>query len=135
MARLPAGVDPGDLAEPRPAALAAAVDGALPFLGFRVDRVLGAARLTSNEGRAAAAEAAMAVVNEHPNELVRRQYAVEVAVRCGLPPDDLVAMAAQQTRRPRITVVAAPARARGHAGDDGAGGRPRRLGRCSPVAP
>ena len=31
-------------------------------------------------------------------------------MRCGLPPDDLVAMAAQQTRRPRITVVAAPAR-------------------------
>lgn len=110
VARLPGGVDPGELADRDPAALVAAVEGALPFLGFRVDRVLGGARLASNEARAAAAEAAMAVVNEHPNELVRRQYASEVAVRCGLPADELVQMALRRQRRPRVSVAAAPPR-------------------------
>ena len=44
----------------------------------------------------------MAVVNEHPNELVRRQYAAEVAVRCGLPADELVrAGRAAQPAAPR----------------------------------
>ena len=108
---LPPGQDPGDLPAVRTrSASVRPSKHAIPFLGFRVERVIGAARLTSNEARAAAAEAAIAVVNEHPNELVRRQYVVEVAVRCGLPPDDLVAMAVHETRRPWITVVAAAAR-------------------------
>ncbi len=110
VARLPPGVDPGQLAGDDQAALAATVDRALPFLGFRVERVLAGASLTSNEARAATAEAAMAVVNEHPNELVRRQYAGEVAVRCGLAPDDLLRLAAQRTRRPRVTIAAPPSR-------------------------
>ncbi len=40
VAQLPDGADPGDLAQRDPAALAAAVDNAQPFLGFRVHRVL-----------------------------------------------------------------------------------------------
>ncbi|MCB1258918.1 MAG: toprim domain-containing protein, partial [Acidimicrobiales bacterium] len=43
VAALPAGVDPGDLAREDPAALAAAVADAVPFLEFRVRRVLAAA--------------------------------------------------------------------------------------------
>ncbi len=40
VADLPSGVDPADLAGSDPARLAAAVDDAVPFLKFRVDRVL-----------------------------------------------------------------------------------------------
>jgi DNA primase len=89
VAALPAGVDPGDLAQRDPSALAAAVDGAIPFLRFRVDRVLGAGDLTTAEGRARTAEAALAVIAEHPSELVRDQYVLDVAARCRLDADKL----------------------------------------------
>jgi DNA primase len=110
VARLPGGVDPADLAGQDPASLAGAVEDARPFLSFRVDRVLSGADLRTNEARASAAEAALAVVNEHPNELVRRQYAAEVAMRCGLSPDDLVRLASHQHRRPRVVVARTPER-------------------------
>jgi DNA primase len=82
VAALPGGVDPADLAQTDPDALAAAVAGAKPFLKFRLDRVLDAAALDTPEQRARAAEAAVAVVAEHPSELVRDQYLLEVAARC-----------------------------------------------------
>ena len=51
-----------------------------PFLGFRLDRVLDQANLTTPEGRARAAEAGVRVVDEHPNPLVRDQYLMQVGV-------------------------------------------------------
>jgi DNA primase len=66
VADLPVGVDPADLARTDPPALRKAVEHAVPFLGFRVDRVLGQADLSSPERRARAAEAALAVIAEHP---------------------------------------------------------------------
>ena len=89
VAALPRGMDPADLARTDPAALAAAVKGARPFLAFRLERVLEAADLRSAEGRARAAEAALAVVGEHPSELVRDQYVMEVAGRTRIDPDRL----------------------------------------------
>lgn len=89
VAALPAGVDPGDLAQSDPESLKAAVTDAVPFLGFRVDRVLAAAPLGSPEGRAKAAEAALAVIREHPSELVRDQYVMQVADRCRIEPEQL----------------------------------------------
>jgi DNA primase len=89
VAALPPGVDPADLARTDPEALAAAVDGATPFLGFRVNRVLESASLVSPEGRARAAEEAMAVIAEHPSELVRDQYLMEVASRTRIDPAQL----------------------------------------------
>ncbi|OWY62818.1 DNA primase, partial [cyanobacterium TDX16] len=79
VAALPRGVDPGDLAQRDPEALKQAVEQAVPFLRFRVQRVLSAADLASPEGRARAAEQALAVIREHPSDLVRDQYVVEVA--------------------------------------------------------
>jgi DNA primase len=89
VANLPGGVDPAELALSDPEALSAAVTGAKPFLKFRLDRVLDAAALDTPEQRARAAESAMAVVQEHPSDLVRDQYLLEVASRCRVDPDQL----------------------------------------------
>ena len=86
---LPEGDDPADLARRDPEALQAAVAGARPFLGYRVERVLAAGDLSSPEGRARTAEAALGVIAEHPSELVRDPYVMEVADRCRLDPERL----------------------------------------------
>jgi DNA primase len=89
VASLPAGADPGDLAREDPALLRKAVEEARPFLEFRVDRLLGSADLRTVEGRARAAGAAMTLINEHPNALVRDQYLMRVADRCRVDPERL----------------------------------------------
>ena len=105
VAALPKGSDPGDLARSDPAALARAVKEAVPFLAFRVDRVLADGRLDHPEGRAAAAGAALDAIREHPNEIVRHEYAAQVAVRLGLDVNDLVRMADDRSSRPAVRVV------------------------------
>jgi DNA primase len=89
VAALPPGADPADLARTDPAALSQAVEGARPFLGFRLDRLFARSDLSNPEGRARAAAEAMALVAEHPNELVRDQYLMQVADRCRVDPDRL----------------------------------------------
>jgi DNA primase len=84
VADLPSGSDPGDLARSDPAALARAVAEARPFLQFRVDRMLQQGDLTTAEGRARAAEAALSAVAEHPDDLVRDQYVMQLSDRCRL---------------------------------------------------
>src|SRR4029079_9677339 len=54
------------------------------------------------EAAARLREAALAVVNEHPNVNIRKLYAGQVATQVGLPVADLVAVAERRTRRPRI---------------------------------
>jgi DNA primase len=83
---LPPGTDPAELGRSDPEALRAAVGSAKPFLRFRVDRALGLGDLESAEGRAKAAEAALAAVAEHPDALVRDQYVILIADRCRLDP-------------------------------------------------
>ena len=89
VADLPPGQDPADVGLADPARLAAAVEGARPFLEFRLARLLRAADLASVEGRAAAAKAAVAVIAEHPNDLVRDQYLMQLADRVGIDIDRL----------------------------------------------
>ena len=89
VAALPPGADPADLARSDPEALRRAVKEAKPFLEFRLDRVLGAADLRSPEARARAAEAALAVIAEHPKEFVRDQYLMRVADACRVEPQRL----------------------------------------------
>jgi DNA primase len=106
VARFPAGSDPADLAGRDPAALRAAVESAVPFLKFRLDRVLAGAPARTPEQKSRAAAAAMAVVNEHPDLNVRKLYAGEVAAHVGLPVADLVHAAERRQRRPEFTVRA-----------------------------
>ena len=89
VAAFPGGVDPAELALSDPGALATAVAEAKPFLKFRLDRVLDGARFDTPEQRVRAAEAAMAVVQEHPSDMVRDQYLLEVAARCRVDENQL----------------------------------------------
>jgi DNA primase len=101
VAALPEGADPGELAGSAPDVLQRAITDARPFLEFRVDRVLVRGDLGSAEGRARAATAAMALVAEHPDALVRDQYAMGIADRCQVGIDELRrrgAVAAAQVR-------------------------------------
>ncbi len=86
VADLPGGNDPGDLARTNPTELARAIKEARPFLQFRVDRMLNAGDLTTAEGKARAADTALTAVAEHPDDLVRDQYVMQLADRCRLDP-------------------------------------------------
>ncbi|HQZ33798.1 MAG TPA: DNA primase [Ilumatobacteraceae bacterium] len=105
VARFPDGKDPGELSLSDPEGLRHAIEQALPFLGFRVNRVLNSRKLRSPEDRAQIAGEAMALVNEHPNEEVRKLYAAQVATHVGIPPADLVAIAARRVKSPTIRVA------------------------------
>src|SRR5205085_10154982 len=98
VAALPTGADPAEVARTDPEALQDAVKQARPFLAFRIERVLAAADMRSPEGRARAAERAMEVIAEHPNELVRDQYLRDVADRCRGDADRLRSMAGRGGR-------------------------------------
>lgn len=119
---LPSGQDPADVARRDPAALRAAVADARPFLGFRVNRVLAAADLSTPEGRARAAEASVAVIAEHPSELVRDPYLMEVADRCRVDVGRLRELVRAPRARPAPQPEGAPT------------DRPRRAPRDTPAA-
>ncbi len=89
VATLPSGSDPAELATSDPDALASAVASARSYLAFQVERAIGAVDLGSPEGRSRAAEVALAAVAEHPNDLVRDQYLVEIADRTHHDPERL----------------------------------------------
>ena len=110
VAVLPPGTDPGELAARDPKALAAAVAESRPFLQFRLDRVLQGADRSTAEGRAKAAEAAIAVIAEHPDDLVRDQYAMTVSDWCRLEPDAVRRRLDEARRRPRPPSSSRPGR-------------------------
>ena len=94
VADLPEGKDPGDLARSDPERLNRAVVEAVPLLQFRVDSALAGADLSTIESRARSAERAVAVVNEHPDPMVRDPHVVQIADRCHVDPDHLRRFAA-----------------------------------------
>ena len=89
VADLPEGSDPDDLARSDPEDLRGRVEEAEQFLKYRLQRVLERANMATAQGRVRAADAALAVLDEHPSELVRDQFLMEVADRCELQPDHL----------------------------------------------
>ena len=117
---LPPGADPDELARTDPEALATAVHDAVPFLGFRVDRVLHAANLSTPEGRARAATIAVDVVREHPDPLVRDQYLMRIASSCRVEPERLREQLAQPAR-PKAPEPRARRSERGGEDDPGPG--------------
>lgn len=104
---LPKGADPADLARRDPEALRLALKNAKSFLDFRVQRSLDAGNLTTPEGRAKAAEAALEMIAEHPNELLRNQYIGIIAGRVDIPADQLQRSISQRGAKVSVAPVAA----------------------------
>lgn len=125
VADLPPGVDPGDLARSDPDRLRAAVEQALPFLGFRIERILGGGDLTAPEGRARVAEAALEAIAEHPSDLVRDQYVMEVASRTRSDPDRLREQLDRRLRTGRARPSPSPGPRRPEERDDDGDPGPR----------
>jgi len=109
VAALPAGRDPADVWAEAPEALRRAVDEAAPFLAFRLNRVLSGADLSTVEGRARAADAAVDVIAGHPGDLVRDQYVMHIAGRMGIEPERIRAAGEERRRRPAGRPDRAPA--------------------------
>jgi DNA primase len=105
---LPAGADPADLARSDPEALRAAVEGARPFLGFRLERLFSRSDLSSPEGRSRSAQEAVAMVAAHPDVLVRDQYLMEIADRCRVDAGRLRAMADDPAAVAALPTAATP---------------------------
>jgi DNA primase len=101
VADLPAGRDPADVWQDDPQRLLQALDDAQPFLQFRVDRAIGAADLETIEGKGRAAEVAAAIVAEHPSDLVRDQYVMQLSDRLGIGADRLRDAVTRATNAPR----------------------------------
>jgi len=110
VAAIAPGADPAELARTDPDQLRRSVAEAVPFLGFRVERILDGANLRTPEGRGKAAETALAAIVEHPSELVRDQYVMAVAGRCQIEPDRLRTSLRSGGIRPVVRVT--PARRR-----------------------
>lgn len=89
VALMPQGADPGEMSRENPRALQEAVENAVPFLKFRVNRALEDFNLDVPEDRVRAADAALLIINEHPDKLVRDQYVMELSEKLRLSVDDL----------------------------------------------
>ena len=106
VADLPEGQDPGDLAFSDPNELNRIVENAKPHMQFRVDRVLGKGDFESKEGRARAAIEAMKVVAQHPDELIRDQYIVQIADKCLIGADEIRRRASKENSKVEKSVTA-----------------------------
>lgn len=100
VAALPEGRDPAEVWQESPDALVQVVEQATPFLQFRLDRLFAAADLATPEGRGRAGQAAAAIVAQHPNELVRDQYVMQLALRLEIEADALRQAVATAVARP-----------------------------------
>lgn len=122
VADLPAGRDPADVWREDPAKLSKAVADARPFLQFRLDRLFERGDLGTAEGRAHVVEEASVLIAEHPSELVRDQYVMELSSRLGI--------AADVIRRS----MARPSRPRNQPGQPGQPGQSGQPGRSNAFA-
>ncbi|MCB0973141.1 MAG: DNA primase [Actinobacteria bacterium] len=98
VAALPAGADPADAWQSDAQALHAAVEGATPFLQFRLDRIFAATGNASIDSRGRTADVALAAVAEHPNAVVRDGYIMAIADRLSLRPEALRTRLAELVR-------------------------------------
>jgi DNA primase len=118
---LPPGADPDELARSDPERLRAAVESPKRFLRFRMDRVLATADLATAEGRARAADAALQVIAEHPDALVRDQYVMDLEGPTRFDAERLRLRLDELLRAPRRAPEpgAGPGRSRGSASRSG----------------
>src|SRR4051794_9355516 len=85
---LPSGLDPADvLAAQGPEPLRSAVERSVPFVAFRVERVLADADVGSAEGRDRALEALRPIVRPMPPSVLREELVRRIAGHLELGPD------------------------------------------------
>ncbi len=130
VADLPVGRDPADVWQKDPSSLVAAVDRAVPFLQFRLERVLAGADISSLEGRARAAEAGSALIAQHPSDLVRDQYVMRLAGRLDIDADRLRGTVDRMFRDPSTIPTPRPESSR----QPSLSGIPRRAGASRAVS-
>ena len=92
-----------------------------PFLQFRVDRLLAAADLATLEGRARRARRRPRSSAEHPSELVRDQYVMQLAGRLDIDVDRMREAVERARRRWRVGGGAGAADARASRAPGGPG--------------
>ncbi len=80
--------DPADLFLEDPALLPKAIDNAVPFLEFLLNRIVAHANASSTiEERARVASDVVRVIRQHPSPLVREGYVMQFAPSLGFEPD------------------------------------------------
>ena len=111
VAALPEGKDPGDLGFSDPDALHRAIEGAMPLLSWRVQRILNRAesdgQMSTPDQSVATAREAMRVVNRHPDPVLRAAWITKIAERCQVPESALVAGCPRRDEAPPASSVRA----------------------------
>lgn len=87
--QLPDGMDPGEISRTNPELMGDVLEKPIPFLKFRISQAIKNFDVSSAEGKARAADAAILVINDHPDEIIRDQYIMEVATHLGVPSEKL----------------------------------------------
>lgn len=104
VALLPAGRDPGDLAEKGDIDLlrqTVSLESSAPLLQFRLERELDQHRLQEPEARGRAIRAAAAIIARHPDAVTRHEYAVFLSRKTGV---DLAVIEQAVDRAARVAV-------------------------------
>jgi DNA primase len=114
VAPLPAGRDPGDLAESGDIELlraAVSPEASVPLLQFRLERELDQHRLDEPEARGRAIRAAAVIVARHPDAVTRHEYAVFLSRKTGvdLPVIEQAVTAAARSAPAETAPASAPA--------------------------
>lgn len=87
---LPNGLDPADAALTDPSLVHTALGRAVPITRFRLERLLGQADFSSTEDRSRVAKEAIAMIERHPNHLIRGEYVALIADRTGFSVNELM---------------------------------------------
>ncbi len=86
---LPDGQDPGEISRENPDMMREALNNPVPFMKFRVNRALQGIDLSTAEGKAKAADVGLNVIKEHPDDIIKDQYIMDLSSTLGLTPEQL----------------------------------------------
>ncbi len=87
---LPDELDPADAALKDPALVHTALARAVPITRFRLERLLSHGDFSSTEDRSRVAKEAIAMIERHPNHLIRGEYVALIADRTGFSVNELM---------------------------------------------
>jgi len=103
VAMLPEGHDPDSLVRNQGGdALRDAIETAVPYARYRIERILSATDMSSLQSRLAAVEAVVEVVADVAGEVERAEYVRELAGRLGVDPSALTADVRKAARRASV---------------------------------